>query len=96
MVSLGADRRQLLALGMERNLMVGLAGAAGALAVATVLSPFAPLGEARTAETSTGVVFDTPVLLLGALVDNDETIAAAEPAGRLLAWLRQQDGGARS
>jgi hypothetical protein len=67
LASLGVDRRQLAALGMARNVMVGLAGGAGALVVATALSPFAPLGEARTAETSTGVVFDTPVLLLGAL-----------------------------
>jgi putative ABC transport system permease protein len=67
MASLGADRRQLVALGMARHLVVGLAGAAGALVVATALSPLAPLGEARTAETSTGVVFDTLVLPLGAI-----------------------------
>jgi hypothetical protein len=67
MAALGADRRQLAALGLARNFVVGLGGAAGALIVATALSPLAPLGEARVAETYTGLSFDGPVLLLGAL-----------------------------
>lgn len=67
MAALGADRRQLLALGLARNLVVALAGAAGAVIVATALSPLAPLGEARVAEAHTGVTFDPLVLLLGAL-----------------------------
>ena len=67
MATLGLDRRQLVMLGMARNLVVGLAGAAGAVALATALSPIAPLGEARIAETSTGVAFDTLLLPLGAL-----------------------------
>jgi len=67
MAALGANRRQLLALGSLRNLVVGLTGAAGALVVATALSPLAPLGEARTAESSTGIAFDTLVLGLGAV-----------------------------
>ena len=67
LAALGADRRQLLALGLGRNLVVGLGGAAGALIVATILSPLAPLGEARVAETYTGVTFDPLVFLLGAL-----------------------------
>ncbi len=67
MAAIGADRRQLLALGLARNVAVGLAGAAGAVVVATVLSPLAPLGEARIAETSTGVTLDPLVLPLGAL-----------------------------
>jgi FtsX-like permease family len=67
MAALGADRRQLLALGMAQTLVVGLVGALGAVAVAFVLSPVAPLGEARIAENSTGFAFDAPVLLLGAL-----------------------------
>jgi len=72
MAALGANRRQLAALGMAQNLVVGLVGAAGAVAVATALSLIAPLGEARIAETSTGIVFDARVLLLGALA----TVAA--------------------
>ena len=47
--------------------LLALAGAAGAVIVATALSPLAPLGEARVAETYTGVTFDPLVLLLGAL-----------------------------
>ena len=65
--ALGADRRQLLALGLARNLVIGVLGAAGALVVATALSPLAPLGEARIAESATGVKFDALVLLVGAL-----------------------------
>ena len=68
MAALGADRRQLLELGLARNLVVGLLGAGGALAVATALSPLAPLGEARAAESYTGVTFDPVVLPLGALL----------------------------
>ena len=67
MAAIGADRRQLLALGLARNVAVGLVGAAGAVVVATALSPLAPFGEARIAETSTGVTFDPLVLPLGAL-----------------------------
>ena len=60
-------QRGLVALGMAATLVVGLAGAAGALALAYVLSPLAPVGEARLAEPSTGLHFDAPVLLGGAL-----------------------------
>jgi len=67
LVALGADRRQLVLLGMARNLVVALVGAVGAVALATALSPLAPVGEARLAEASTGVAFDTLVLLLGAV-----------------------------
>jgi hypothetical protein len=67
MAGIGIDRRQLVALGMTRNVVVALAGAAGAVAVATALSPIAPLGEARIAESSTGIAFDALVLLPGAL-----------------------------
>jgi len=65
--ALGADRRQLVALAMERTAAVGVAGASGAVLVATALSPLAPLGEARTAEIVTGFSFDALVLLPGAL-----------------------------
>ncbi len=67
MVALGVERRQLVMLGTARNLVVGLVGAFGAVLVATVLSPIAPLGEARVAESSTGINFDAFVLILGAL-----------------------------
>jgi hypothetical protein len=67
LAAMGADRRQLTALGMARCLVLALAGTAGAVALAIALSPVAPLGEARIAETSTGVTFDALVLSLGAL-----------------------------
>jgi len=68
LVALGMSGRELFALDMSRNLVVGLAGAVGAVVIATVLSPIAPLGEARMAEDSTGIAFDSLVLALGALV----------------------------
>ena len=64
--ALGLGRRGLVALGMASTLLVGLVGAAGALAFAFVLSPLAPVGDARLAESSSGLHFDGPVLLLGA------------------------------
>jgi FtsX-like permease family len=67
LVALGLERRQLVMLGNARSLAVGLAGAVGAVAIATLLSPIAPLGEARAAETSTGITFDALILTLGAL-----------------------------
>jgi hypothetical protein len=67
LVALGLPRRHLIVLGTARNLVVALAGAAGAVIVAFLLSPLAPVGEARLAEPSPGFVFDPLVLLLGAL-----------------------------
>ena len=82
MAALGVDRRQLFALSMARNLTVGLLRATGAVALATTLSPIAPLGEARNAEISTGVAFDSLVLLLGALA----TVAVTVAIGAWPAW----------
>jgi ABC-type lipoprotein release transport system permease subunit len=67
LVALGLPRRQLVVLGMARNLMLALVGTAGAVIVAFALSPLTPVGEARLAEPSTGLAFDPLVLLLGAL-----------------------------
>ncbi len=64
--ALGLGRSSLVALGMASTLLVGLVGAAGALAFALALSPLAPVGDARLAESSSGLHFDGPVLLLGA------------------------------
>jgi hypothetical protein len=66
--ALGADRQQLIALGMARTLVVALLGAAGAVAIAFALSPLAPVGEARVAEPSAGLNFDAVILLLGVLI----------------------------
>ena len=67
LAALGLQRRQLVALGNSRNLATGLAGAVGAMVLATLLSPIAPLGEARSAESSTGITFDLLVLMLGGI-----------------------------
>jgi len=68
LTALGLPRNQLVLLGNARNLLVALAGAAGAVFVAFALSPLTPVGEARLAEPSPGFAFDPVVLLLGALV----------------------------
>src|SRR5439155_3459268 len=67
LAALGLGPRQLAARIMLRTLVVAVAGAAGGIAVATLLSPLAPLGEARLAEPAPGVSFDVPVFGLGAL-----------------------------
>jgi FtsX-like permease family len=67
LVALGLPRRQLVALGTVRNLVLALVGAVGAVIIAFALSPLTPVGEARLAEPSTGLTFDPLVLLLGGL-----------------------------
>jgi hypothetical protein len=67
LVALGLPRRQLVLLGSARNLVLALLGSAGAVVIAFALSPLTPVGEARLAEPSTGLVFDPLVLSLGAL-----------------------------
>ena len=64
--ALGAGRRQLVLLGTARNVAVGLGGALVAVLLATVLSPLAPVGEARLAETATGLSFDVGCSSVGA------------------------------
>jgi hypothetical protein len=92
MGALGADRRQLVILSTARNLVIALVGAAGAVAVATALSPLAPLGEARIAESSTGIAFDTLVLVPGALATVVVTLALGIwPALRAARTLRADD-----
>lgn len=70
--ALGVGRSGLVRLGMTTTLIIGATGALGGMLLAFVLSPIAPLGEARFAETSTGFAFDTVTLVVGALL----TVAA--------------------
>jgi FtsX-like permease family len=92
MAALGVSRRQLVALGSARNLLVGLVGALGAMGIAAALSPIAPLGEARIAETATGVTFDALVLPLGALATVAIVLALGVwPAVRAAGTLRSDD-----
>jgi ABC-type lipoprotein release transport system permease subunit len=67
LAALGLSPRQLVAVSMMRTLATAVAGAAGGIAVATLLSPLAPAGEARLADPAPGLSFDAAVLGLGAL-----------------------------
>ena len=97
LAALGADRRQLVTLATARNLAVALTGAAGAVLVATALSPIAPLGEARIAETSTGVSLDPLVLSLGVLAIVLVVVALGIwPAVRIARTLLPDDRGVAS
>ncbi|HEY7429981.1 MAG TPA: ABC transporter permease [Streptosporangiaceae bacterium] len=67
LAALGLSPWQLTAVSLLRTLTVAVAGAAGAMALATLLSPLTPVGEARLAEPSPGLFFDAAVIGLGAL-----------------------------
>ena len=66
--ALGASRRQLVAAGMTSTLVIAVGGVTGGVALAFLLSPLTPVGEARLADPSGGFAFDAPVLLPGAAV----------------------------
>jgi hypothetical protein len=66
--ALGLSSWQFAALSMLRTLIVALAGAAGGVLLATLLSAFAPVGEARLADPAPGLSFDWPVAGLGVVV----------------------------
>jgi hypothetical protein len=71
--ALGLSPRQLAAVGLARAAIVGLAGAAGAVVLATALSPLTPVGVARLATERAGSLSADPLILpLGALA----TVAA--------------------
>lgn len=82
--ALGMGPAALLVYGMGRAVVVGVAGAAGAIAVAFALSPLTPVGVARVAEIAPGLAFDAPVLLLGGLA----VLLMVTLAGALPAWRR--------
>jgi ABC-type lipoprotein release transport system permease subunit len=65
--ALGISRRQLVLLGMSGTLLIGAGGVVGGVALAFLLSPLTPVGEARLADPSPGFAFDPTVLLVGAL-----------------------------
>jgi hypothetical protein len=67
LAALGLSPRQLAAVTMLQTLAAAVAGAAGAIVVAALLSPLAPAGEARLADPAPGLSFDGSVLGLGAL-----------------------------
>jgi hypothetical protein len=94
LAALGLSPRQFAVRIMLRTLVVAVAGAAGGIAVATLLSPLAPLGEARLAEPAPGLSFDASVLSLGALA----TVAVVMALGvrPALRAARVRGGGGRA
>ena len=65
LAALGLRSRQFLALDLLRTLAVATGGAVGGVAAATLLSPLAPAGEARLADSAPGLAFDWPVAAAG-------------------------------
>jgi ABC-type lipoprotein release transport system permease subunit len=62
--ALGLRGRQFVLLGLVRAFVIGLAGAAGAVALAAALSPLTPVGEARLAAADPGTVSVDPLVTL--------------------------------
>jgi ABC-type lipoprotein release transport system permease subunit len=65
--ALGLGSSELFALNVLRSVLVALTGAGGGVVLAVALSPLAPVGEARTADPSSGLYADPLVLGLGAV-----------------------------
>ena len=66
--ALGLRPRELVLAALVRALLIGVAGAAGAVLLAVLVSPLTPVGEARIAVPSPDTMsFDPVVLPLGAL-----------------------------
>ena len=63
--SFGASKMQLIAIVLARVFLIGAAGSALAVVVATLGSSIMPIGPARQAEIHPGINFDPQVLLLG-------------------------------
>ncbi len=80
--ALGLRPRQLFGVGMIRAGAIGVAGAAGAVALAYAVSPLTPVGEARVAEPSQGFVFNVAVFGLGVLA----VVAASMALAVLPSW----------
>jgi hypothetical protein len=68
LAALGLRPWQSVAIGLARAAIIGTVGAAGAVALATLLSPLTPVGEARLATASPGALeIDPLVTVAGAL-----------------------------
>jgi FtsX-like permease family len=82
--ALGVRPREFVLTALARALLIGAAGAAGAVLLAALVSPLTPVGEARLAVPSPGgISFDPVVLPLGALAVLAAVIAvSAWPAVR--------------
>ncbi len=65
--ALGLGRREMVLVGVARTLTIGVIGVVGGVALSFLLSPLAPVGEARLAEPSRGLNFDPLVAVIGVL-----------------------------
>jgi FtsX-like permease family len=90
--ALGVRPREFVLVALARALLIGAAGAAGAVLVAVLVSPLTPVGEARLAVPSPGrMSFDPVVLPLGVLaVLAAVTAVSAWPAVRHARLLRSR------
>jgi hypothetical protein len=66
LAALGLRSGQFAALNLLRTLAIAVTGAAAGIGVATLLSALTPVGEARLATPTPGLVFDGPVAAAGA------------------------------
>jgi hypothetical protein len=66
--ALGMTQGQLVAIALFRAVVIGMGGAAVAVAAAAALSTLTPIGVARRAELNPGMLVDWPVLGCGSLV----------------------------
>jgi hypothetical protein len=82
LTTLGLRPRDLAAVSLLRTAVIAGAGGAGGVAVAVALSPIAPLGEARLAESAPGLQADWLVLGYGALA----TVLVLLAVGAVIAW----------
>jgi len=62
--AMGLRGRQFVLIGLVRAFVIGLAAAAGAVALAAALSPLTPVGEARLAAADPGTVSVDPLVTL--------------------------------
>ena len=95
--ALGIGRRTLLAIGLLRAAMIGVAGAAAGALAALAVSPALPVGLARVAEPYPGVHADGLVFGLGVVAAVLVTVAAtAWPAWRAASAAPARPGPARA
>ncbi|HEY5437347.1 MAG TPA: FtsX-like permease family protein [Acidimicrobiales bacterium] len=92
LATLGMRPRQLFALGMVRAAVVGFTGAVLAVALAFLVSPLTPVGEARAAEPVQGFVFNVSVFGLGLVA----VVALVMSLAVLPSWRAAQSVGATS
>lgn len=91
LAALGAGPRLLGVAALVTAVVVAVAGAVLAVSIAYLVSPLAPAGIARYAEPSSGLAFDTPILLLGGLsVLSVVMVLAIWPALRVSYRLRAE------